>query len=98
MMSAMPRKAVNPTDSPVIINEQGSQIDGKASGPVDPEHPYVVAAVAAGTLLFATEATEPGGPAGQPDPEVLARAGELAGETTRPPRRGGAAGGKQQEA
>lgn len=98
MMSAMPRNALNPTDSPVIIDEDGTQIDGKSTGKVDPEHPYVVAALAAGALLFATQATEPGEPAGRPDPEVLQRAAELAGDP--PPRKAAAAkaGGKTQEA
>lgn len=101
-MSAMPRNALNPTDSPVIIDDAGTQIDGKSTGKVDPGHPFVEAAIAAGTLLFATEADEPGEPDGQPTAEQLAAAQQLADgggdKPPRTPRRGGAVAGPSQEA
>ncbi len=74
MMGRMPRNraAINPLDTPVVIDEDGRQLDGRSRGRVDPEHPFVAAAVASGRLILVADADEPPPPAGQPTADDLA--------------------------
>jgi hypothetical protein len=55
----MTRSAFNPTDTPVVIDDEGRVLPGLEHGDVDPDAPEVEAAVEQGRLILADDEPKP---------------------------------------
>jgi hypothetical protein len=64
----MTRSAFNPTDGPVVIDDEGHVLPGLEHGDVDSDAAEVQAAVEQGRLILADDEPEPPAPAQAPSP------------------------------